>query len=337
TLFWVSTAGAFLTKGPPGILFLLGIVPVYFLFRKTDRTTPPLFTPGGLLLFLLVGLGWYLYEAWQHPGLAGYWLGYETIGRLAGMEGEFHNPEWYAAFTVYGPILLLGPLPWIVPFISRLGKLKRERYSLTDLRKMFMAPQRLYLVLAFFVPLVIFSVSRSKLPLYMLPLFIPLSLFLGRSIYLMVSRGLIRSRSLVMLAILSAVFLVSLKGIAGLDIGQSSDMKWFHRAILEQTRVPLERQDLYLMHYKPLYGLEFYREGIVRRINYDHVSWKGGIGQDELSRQLEGTFQKGKIPLILVRDFNQKNLLPILPTGIYSDVSRLNEEWLLIRLERRSQ
>ncbi|MBN1332828.1 MAG: glycosyltransferase family 39 protein [Synergistales bacterium] len=333
-LFWACAGAAFLTKGPPGILFLLGILPVYFLALKQDPRSPRLFTIPGISLFLLLGLGWYLYEAWKHPGLAGYWLGYETIGRLAGMEGEFHNPEWYAAFTVYGPILLLGPLPWIGPWVFRLRKLQKERCSSLSFRQIFLSPQKLYLVLAFFIPLVIFSVSRSKLPLYMLPLFIPFSLFLGRSIHLMASKGLIQGRYLILLAMLSVIFLISLKGIGGFDIGQSSDMKWFHRAILEKTEVSLDRQDLYLMHYKPLYGLEFYREKLLIRINYDDVSWKGGIDPEGLSAQVEGSFQEGRVPLILVRDFNKGKLLPMLPEGIYPEISRVNEDWLLIRLKK---
>jgi len=333
-LFWTCAGAAFLTKGPPGILFLLGILPVYFLARKKDSSSPALFTIRGISLFLLLGLGWYLYEALKHPGLASYWLGYETIGRLAGREGEFHNPEWYAAITVYGPILLLGPLPWLAFALSKIRSFIREGLFSIDLKAIAGSYRRLYISLAFFVPLVMFSLSKSKLPLYMLPLFIPLAAFFGRSVQLMLARGLTRSSSVILVALLSVLLLVSLKGISGMDIGQGSDMKWFHRRILKAAEVSLASQDLYVMHYKPLYGLAFYRNSLFKRINFNDVQWDRGIVLEKLGKELSDSFERGKAPFILLRDYNRKKLTPWIPAGLEIREIEMDEDWLLLKLDR---
>src|SRR5258708_20035790 len=74
---------------------------------------------------------------------------------------------------VFLPILACGLAPWLLPFFSGLRDFfKQERADKLD--------SHLFLVLWIAVVFVFFSISGSKLPSYILPLFPALALLIGR-------------------------------------------------------------------------------------------------------------------------------------------------------------
>ena len=168
-LMWAGFGLAFLTKGPPALLPLLAIVA----FELSQRRGLRLLRPVGMLAFALIGFGWYLVAIQRHPGLLDYFLGHEVYARIATDKLQ-RFPQWYGPFVVYGPTLLLGSLPWMVAALPRL----RQRWNAGGA-----VPDELrFLWIWFALPLLIFCLSRSRLPLYVLPLFAPLSLLLGRAL-----------------------------------------------------------------------------------------------------------------------------------------------------------
>jgi 4-amino-4-deoxy-L-arabinose transferase len=156
-LMWLGFALAFLTKGPPSLLPLLAIFTLAGM-AEGKRAVRGLFSIEGLATFAVVGLGWYALVALTHPGLATYFLHDEVWRRIASADAE-RNPQWYGPFTVYAPALLLGTLPWT-------GSLRDD---------VWLAFLAVWIVL----PLVVLSLSRSRLPLYVVPLCVPLALCLG--------------------------------------------------------------------------------------------------------------------------------------------------------------
>ena len=179
---WAAFGLAFMTKGPPSLLPLLAIV-VFELAQarsaqKSGGADPlavamrggvGLFRPLGLLLFAVVGFTWYLVVIQRHPGLLDYFLGHEVYARIATDKLQ-RFPEWYGPLVVYLPTLVVGSIPWLV--MALVGIRKRAwRDMPVDLR---------FLWLWFALPLVIFCLARSRLPLYVLPLFAPLALLLGK-------------------------------------------------------------------------------------------------------------------------------------------------------------
>jgi 4-amino-4-deoxy-L-arabinose transferase-like glycosyltransferase len=183
---WAGFGLAFLTKGPPSLLPLLAILVFEGVSRyggamradaadTLERGSPArvLLRPLGWLAFAVIGLGWYLVVIRRHPGLLDYFLGHEVYARIA-TDKLRRFPEWYGPFVVYLPTLVLGTLPWIAMALARL------RGTRTGWREA-PAPLR-FLWLWFAVPLLVFCLARSRLPLYVLPLFVPLSLLLARAL-----------------------------------------------------------------------------------------------------------------------------------------------------------
>jgi len=168
-LFWLGSGLAFLTKGPPGLLPALAVVAWVAWSRRAELRR--LFDPLGLALFALVGLGWFVLVIWRAPDLLRYFVMHETLGRVA--TGEYaRNSGWLGWFDVYAPTLAVGTLPWLPLVAASLVHRGRRRAAAGAIDP----SARRFLLLWLLLPLVVFVLSRSRLPLYVLPLFVPLAL-----------------------------------------------------------------------------------------------------------------------------------------------------------------
>ena len=172
-LMWGAFGLAFLTKGPPGLLPLLPVLLFDLLTRGKER--PVLVQPIGLLLFVAIAAPWYLAVTQKTPGLMGYFLGSEVVGRVATDEFKRHG-EWYGWLAIYGPTLLIGTLPWWRPLWRWLRGLPAQLRAWRGGEAR--VAERAWLLPALWavVPLLIFCIARSRLPLYILPLFAPIAL-----------------------------------------------------------------------------------------------------------------------------------------------------------------
>jgi 4-amino-4-deoxy-L-arabinose transferase-like glycosyltransferase len=176
-LMWGAFGLAFLDKGPPGLLPLLAVF--VFDIAMPRQTRPRALQWQGLLLFLAVSAPWYVAVTARNPGLLDYFLGKEVVGRVASDDFGRHG-EWYGWISIYLPTLLIGTLPWtpsLLRWASALpGRLRRMR-SREGRRE---DAAGLLLALWLLLPLLVFCVSRSRLPLYILPLFVPLAVIATR-------------------------------------------------------------------------------------------------------------------------------------------------------------
>lgn len=167
-IFWAAFGLAFLTKGPPGCLPLL-VIPVFLRLRQGEPL-PRLFSPAGLALFLFVSLSWFGLMIWRQPGLLDYFLQDELIQRVF-TTGHHRN----APFWIYAPVLVIGMAPWLPLWpwmIKRVwGFRPGQNKRLND--------WQLFLVLWTIIPLIIFTIAKSRLVFYVLPLFVPLALGFG--------------------------------------------------------------------------------------------------------------------------------------------------------------
>ena len=166
-LLYILMALGTLAKGPVAP-FLAGVVIVLFAaaaheLRLALRT---LWLPG-ILLFCAVALPWYVAVETQNPHFLREFILEHNLARFS--TNLYHHPQpfWY-----YLPITALALLPWTVFVIAAFAESARawwaERKSVSaepDLELQFNLFAGCWLV----VPVVFFSLSRSKLPGYILP------------------------------------------------------------------------------------------------------------------------------------------------------------------------
>jgi 4-amino-4-deoxy-L-arabinose transferase len=267
---WLGFGLAFLTKGPPGLLPLLAIV-VFAVLTEGRKGFAKLLAPAALLVFAIVGLGWYVALWLREPGVLHYFVHREFLDRVFTADLD-RNAAWYGPLVIYGPSLLLGTLPWTARLPAALRSTWRSARE----------PKDLFLLLWLLLPLTVFVLARSRMHFYLLPLFVPLALLMAR-------RGpVLRLTPRRYLAIAAwIVFLVALRGIAA-AVPHSKDARVLARAL--EKDVPSQIDEVVFVGTRPRYGLSLYLNAEIEAVTLDPhllVPWVAEPFQEEL-RQDEG-------------------------------------------------
>ena len=267
---WAAFGLAFLTKGPPSLLPLAAI----FLFAASERGLARLlWRPLGLLAFALVGLGWYAVVIRLHPGLLDYFLGHEVYARIA-TDKLNRFPQWYGPLFVYGPTLLLGALPWW-PLALRHRRARRAAAASAgaaspDAIAPAAAPARgwrawpaekRFLLCWLLLPVLVFCLARSRLPLYLLASFVPLSLLMARSLAPMPWR-----RGTVLLLVSWVLALLGMKYYLGAVYPSDKDARVF-AARLERI-LPGHPEHVMFVEDMARNGLNLYFDSDIRRLSF---------------------------------------------------------------------
>lgn len=160
---------AFLTKGPVGVAIPLFIIIAYMvrlgIWRQWRLYKP--FT--GLLVFLAVAIPWYILVEFRIPGYLKYFFIEENLLRFATKMHKRYEPFWF-----FVPVVILGMFPWTL----LLWQAIRPKDGKTWLQHL-LQPTLFLCLFWFGVGFILFSMSGSKLPTYILPYLIPLALLLG--------------------------------------------------------------------------------------------------------------------------------------------------------------
>ena len=167
-LFGFFLALAVLAKGPVGIILCGGAIFFWALFTKRWRDAFRLLHPAAIAVFCVTALPWYILCARRNPDFFRIFIIEHNFKRYLTPEFQHMQPFWF-----YGPIILLACLPWTLlsfPAISDLLRsAKRDSpYLAVDS----------FLASGVAFSLVFFTLSRSKLPGYILPV-VPALLLLG--------------------------------------------------------------------------------------------------------------------------------------------------------------
>jgi 4-amino-4-deoxy-L-arabinose transferase-like glycosyltransferase len=189
----VAAALGVLVKGPVA-LALPGLILLPYL-AVTGRLRTLAQVPWALVLGLLVLIvvPWFALCEHANPGAARFFLMHENLARVKGeIDGTHHEPWWYL-----GPVLLGACLPWtlLLPGAAAGATRGDEAQRRAGV---------LWLLWAV-VPLLAFSLSKVKVPTYILPSLPPLALLIGR--YVSAPRSGGRGEALatgVLLAVLGA-------------------------------------------------------------------------------------------------------------------------------------
>lgn len=179
-LVWAALALGFMVKGPPALLPMLAMLALARLAPAPRRAIAPHWHALGAVLFVSLVAPWFLYVGLRHPGLLEYFVGAEVIDRSLSNRFDRHG-EWYGWAQIYVPTLLLGSLPWTRELgrMLRAAPLAVRRWARADQRLLEAGP--LFLTLWIGLPLLVFVLARSRLPLYLLPLFLPLAIAIAGS------------------------------------------------------------------------------------------------------------------------------------------------------------
>ncbi len=196
-LAWVAMALAVLSKGLMGLVLPGAALFLYSVFQRDITVWKRMHWGMGLLLFLLVVSPWFYLVMKANPEFFQKFFIYEHYTRFTTKDLGRYQPWYY-----FVPILLFGMLPWTVLMFDTLlrtwkGSVRTDNSTRalahSGLRtfgsnKAF-NPERFLLIWAVFIYL-FFSVSGSKLPSYLLPMFPALALLMGKQLAVMTERRL---------------------------------------------------------------------------------------------------------------------------------------------------
>jgi 4-amino-4-deoxy-L-arabinose transferase-like glycosyltransferase len=165
-----SAALATLTKGLEGFLVTGAVMFLWLMVFGQWRRLRPMHLPSGFALFLAIAAPWHLLVSARNPGWAHFYFVYEHWQRFTDKGHGRYEPFWF--FVAIG---ILGLFPWTGFLWSSL----RDALAGGWPRRKENAEAWFFVTWAGFV-LLFFSASQSKLVNYILPLFPPLAVLIGR-------------------------------------------------------------------------------------------------------------------------------------------------------------
>jgi 4-amino-4-deoxy-L-arabinose transferase-like glycosyltransferase len=261
-LMFAAFALAFLTKGPPALLPLLAVVGCAWL-APSPRPMSGLQLFGGVLLFLAIALPWFVVVSLRHEGLLAYFLGAEVVARVASNDFARHG-EWYGWAEVYIPTLLLGTLPWTGRVLAWARGLPAAFARWRDAAARQAEAPALLLALWVLLPLLVFCIARSRLPLYLLPLFVPLALVVARQS----AEGVQGWLDWRVLALWLCV-LVGLRVGAALYPSDQDASAWAKKIV---AVAPAPVREVVFVEDMPRYGLHLYLDAEVETLSLDELA-----------------------------------------------------------------
>jgi len=211
-LFGFFLGLAVLAKGPAAIILSGGAIFFWALFTKRWRDAFRVLHPIALASFCLTALPWYILCARRNPDFFRIFIIEHNFKRYLTPEFQHIQPFWF-----YIPILALGLLPWTLSsfiYLKDAATSWREGGWLNS-PGLFFACWAIFLV-------VFFSVSKSKLPGYILPAILPLQILAAHRVSLRASKTQPADR---WIAITSGVTLMTLSIFAFLQSARI-DFPW---------------------------------------------------------------------------------------------------------------
>jgi 4-amino-4-deoxy-L-arabinose transferase-like glycosyltransferase len=163
---WACMALATLSKGVIGIAIPAMVFVVYSISAWDWKIWKRLYLISGIALYLAITAPWFALVARRNPEFLEFFFIHEHLQRFTQDDHSRTGPIYY-----FIPLLLIGFLPWIAQIPSSIAQAWRERRG-------YFSPSWL-LVCWFLVILGFFSISHSKLPGYIIPIFPALAMLVG--------------------------------------------------------------------------------------------------------------------------------------------------------------
>ncbi|MDP9160905.1 MAG: glycosyltransferase family 39 protein [Acidobacteriota bacterium] len=164
SLFYVFLGFATLAKGPVAP-FLAGLI--ILIFSVTSRNAAAIWRTlwiPGILVFCVVTLPWYIAVQVRNPEFVRVFFIEHNLARFGTTLYHHIQPFWY-----FVPVAIASLVPWIVIEVRALIRVAREWWTNKREPATSAGTLPVFLLIWFVVPIVFFSISKSKLPGYILP------------------------------------------------------------------------------------------------------------------------------------------------------------------------
>ncbi len=170
--FFVLSALATLTKGLIGIVIPALVIGTWVLLLGEWNILKTMYLPSGISIFLLIAAPWHILVSRDNPEfLKSYFLHEHFQRYLTKPDGPFQQP-W-----AYVPVLAVGLFPWTAFLVQAIG------YNLHFFwRQRSQHKETIFIVLWAGCVFLFFSGSSYKVIPYILPMFPPLAILIGRYI-----------------------------------------------------------------------------------------------------------------------------------------------------------
>jgi 4-amino-4-deoxy-L-arabinose transferase-like glycosyltransferase len=217
-LFGFFLGLAVLAKGPAAIILSGGAVFFWALFTKRWRDAFRLLHPAAIASFCLTALPWYVVCARRNPDFFRIFIIEHNFKRYLTPEFQHIQPFWF-----FIPIALLALLPWS----SILAAVPSDLRRTLELGSWRFSPDIYFGCWIGFV-FIFFSVSKSKLPGYILPAIPALGIPISQSVSLRIRKIAQGSRSI---GIATGMVLFGLGALAALN-SDSLRLTWAASALV---------------------------------------------------------------------------------------------------------
>jgi 4-amino-4-deoxy-L-arabinose transferase-like glycosyltransferase len=167
-LCWAGMALATLSKGPMGLVLPGAVLVLYTLLTRDWGLWTRLHLGKGLFLFFAITAPWFILVWLKNPEHPYFFFIHENFQRFT---SKVHHREgvWY----YFVPLLILGIVPWLGLLVQGVWSGIREQAPAHGFQ-----PKKMLMIWAAFI-FVFFSISGSKLPSYILPIFPAIALLIA--------------------------------------------------------------------------------------------------------------------------------------------------------------
>jgi 4-amino-4-deoxy-L-arabinose transferase-like glycosyltransferase len=163
-VFYCFLALGVLAKGPVAPLLAFTIILIFAMAKRDFRLPLRTLWIPGVLLFCALSGPWYVAVQMRNPEFLRVFILEHNLARFGTNLYHHSEPFWY-----FVPVTLIGLIPWTVFVAASFAESIRVWW--TERREMLASEDALnaFLVIWLIVPVVFFSLSRSKLPGYIVP------------------------------------------------------------------------------------------------------------------------------------------------------------------------
>lgn len=194
---WAGMALAVLSKGLVGIVLPGAVLVAYSVLARDPAVWRRMLWGRGLALFLAIGVPWFVAVSLRNAEFARFFFIHEHFERFLTTQHQRTGAWWY-----FVPVLAAGLVPWTTALPGALALGWRRRPGRFQANRLFLAWAAV--IFAFF------SLSSSKLPSYILPVFPALALLIGQHLATLPARRLaLHAMAPLAIAVLLAAVLVA--------------------------------------------------------------------------------------------------------------------------------